>query len=62
MLWMAAPYFSMCRGIWIPAVIAWETRTGELARFEGEDRASYEQALEGSKGLLMQLMDGRTLD
>jgi hypothetical protein len=62
MPWRVAPYFSLCRSIWIPAVIAWETQTGELAGFEGEGRTFYEQALERSKGLLMQLIEGRTCD
>lgn len=52
MLWAAAPYFSLSRSTWIPAVITWDTLTGVLGHFEGDDRASYEEALEASKGLL----------
>lgn len=40
------------RRTWIAAVITWDTLTGVLGHFEGDDRASYEVALEANKGLL----------
>jgi hypothetical protein len=41
-----APYFDLARGLWIPAVYAWDAATGEFRRIEG-----HRQAVEASRFL-----------
>jgi hypothetical protein len=41
-----APYFSLARAAWIPAVYAWDAPTGELRLVEG-----HRQAVEASRFL-----------
>jgi hypothetical protein len=47
-----APYFSLARTCWIPAVYAWDAETGEFRRIEGPlGFAAYRQAVEASRFL-----------
>jgi len=47
-----APFFSLARAAWVPAVVTWDSVTGEFRRVEGPlDLASYREAAEASRFL-----------
>jgi hypothetical protein len=48
-----APFFSLARAAWIPAVVAWDPDTGESRRVEGpRGFAIYWEAVEASRFLV----------
>lgn len=47
------PYFSLARNAWIPCVVRWDGKTGELVRVEGPDGfTSWQEAEEAGWFLL----------